>query len=150
MAKIYETKDDFQRDVLDAQAKDLRLRSEKQASNGLGLIGLSFAPAVFKLPGWLNIAGSIAGFVGIIDVVRSWFTGSKAHSLELQRDQLGPQRIVLPSEVPLPGTTVSEEKPVHSHTESCGCKHKKLAGMMAPKSLTDFAEKTTDIANVER
>lgn len=136
MAKIYETKEDFQRDVLEAQAKDLRLKSERQASSGLGLIGISFAPSVFKLPSWLNIAASIAGIVGVIDVVRSWFTGSKAHTLELQRERLGPGQVALPADTASPVVLMPSEKSI-----DCGCKHKKIAEAFKPKTLSDFAEK---------
>lgn len=117
MAKIYETSDDYQRDKLADQAKDMRLKAEKQATNGLALIGLSFAPAVFKLPSWLHTVASVTGLIGMFDVVRSWMTGHRAHDLELERERMGPQHVVL----------LEQPKPeaAHAHGECHACRHSK-------------------------
>ncbi|NBX03255.1 MAG: hypothetical protein EBR02_04180 [Alphaproteobacteria bacterium] len=102
MAKIYETKDDFKRDKLDEQAKNLRLRKSEQGNSGMTLLGGSFLAEIYharspETRGWLATVGSIMGIVGMIEIVRSWMTGSKAHDLELERERMGPQHVVLPA-----------------------------------------------------
>jgi hypothetical protein len=138
MAKIYETQDDFERDKLREQAKDLRLKSEKQVTSGMGWVIVSTIPSLFsRRPAWLDYLATLVGIVGIIDLVRSWGTSSKAHDLELQRERLGPGVVVLPpraDEVALAG----------AQKDDCGaCKHTKLAN--APKSPLDYVEKVADL-----
>src|SRR5581483_4826383 len=99
MAKIYETKEDFERDKLKEQAQGLRLSAEKQSGLGMSLIGGSFLADLFhqqkpETRGWLRYTSFLLAFTGIIEAVRSWFTSSKAHNLELQSERLGPEQVV--------------------------------------------------------
>jgi hypothetical protein len=103
MAKRYDTQEDFQRDVLKDQAQNLRLSAERQSGWGATLVGMSFLGDLLNSGpvkrGWLGVASSVVGIIGIIESVRAWFTHSKAHNLELERERLGPEQIVLPSEM---------------------------------------------------
>lgn len=147
MAKIYETKEDFQRDVIEAQAKDLRLRSERQASSGLALIGLSFIPSVVRVPRWIEFVATVTGIVGAIDVVRSWFTGHKARDLEMHRERMGPGHLVLPAEM---AAGLSVVHAPQKHEECSACRHKKMTDALKPKTLGEYADKQADITPVQQ
>ena len=133
MAKIYETREDFERDKLKDQSKDLRIKEHSQSSLGITMVGTSLALDLFRMarpsPGWLRIASNVLSIGGLIEIVRSWFTSSKAHSLELERDRMGPERIVLPAEM------TGAEKECHT------CPDKRYAHI-EPRSHGDYAAKT--------
>jgi hypothetical protein len=151
MAKIYETKDDFQRDMLDQQAGELHLKSEKQASSGMGWLVASSIPLFFeRRPRWLDYIATALSVFGLVDLVQSWRTRSRAHDLELERERMGPQHIMLPADTLPPG--VSAQLPIiQPAKEDCApCKHKKMAGAVKPKSLADYAEKLSDPNAVQR
>ena len=134
MAKIYETKEDFEKDVLKDQAKDLRLQAANQSSYGLALTGLglgieNFARNLGKTSGWLSLVTIGTSVVGLMELIRGWSTDSKAHDLELKRERLGPETIVLPPDMPL--NDASEK--------DCGCKFKRFTKTSNPTSLTEQA-----------
>lgn len=98
MAKIYETKEDFERDKLKEQA--LRLRGDANAQSGFGaaltgiavwLESMNYGKELTRgvRSTALSIASTATGVIGIIEIVRSWFTHSKAHDLNLERERMG-------------------------------------------------------------
>ena len=134
MAKIYETKEDFAKDALKDQAKDLRLKASRQAGTGSSLIIADFFVQMLRASGTIKsglvgIAGSVMGIGGVVQIIRSWFTDSKAHDLEMKRERLGPETIVLPPDMPLNDTPEKD----------CGCKFKKFSNIINPTSLTEQA-----------
>ena len=145
MAKIYETKEDFQKDALESQAKDLRLKAAHQAGTGSAMIGTNFFIDLWQArrgggSGLIALASSLLGIVGVVQVVKSFFTDHKAHDLELQRERMGPTRIVLPPDVMLPGDVPEKD---------CGCKHKRHAAS-GPTSLIEQAQKTDSTSQVRQ
>ena len=140
MAKIYETKEDYAKDVLKDQAKDLHLKSEKQAGWGSSLILLNFFVDLLHARGARvsslvqTVAGAL-GFVGIFKFVQSWMTGGKARDLEMQRERLGPEIAILPPDITPANTPEKECAP---------CKMKRYAAALGPTSLMDQAVKGED------
>ena len=140
MAKIYETQADLEKDVLKQQAQNLRLQASRQGGSGGGLISLNLFTELWhatgrNLPGWLRTAGNILGIVGIIKIVRSYFTDSKAHNLELQRERMGPTTVVLPPEITVAHGAPAQEDGIDP---SCGCPLKRHAASH-PTSLLEQA-----------
>ncbi len=98
MAKIYETKEDFERDKLKEQALRLRGDANSQSGFGAALAGIAIwlenvnigkeASRGVRSTG-LSIASTVAGVVGVVEMVRSWFTHNKAHNLTLERERMG-------------------------------------------------------------
>jgi len=134
MAIRYDTPEDFERDKLKEQALQQRLVAEKQSGLGMTFIGGSFIADYYQARkpqtrGWLSYLSAGLGILGIIDTVRSWFTSNKAHNLELERERMGPQMVVLPD-----GMNMGQDA-------SCGCSH---ASKHAPKSHADYALKSAD------
>jgi hypothetical protein len=133
MAKIYETKDDYTKDVLKDQSRDMRLTASRQGERGLGWLGVSFILDLFNArsqnpKGWVRTVAGVTGLLGVIDVVRSFVTDHKVHNLELQKEQLGPQTVVLPPDtMPIP-------------EENCDCKFQSKVGST---SLIEQAIKTS-------
>ena len=131
MAKIYETKEDFERDKLTEQAKNLRLSASHEAGWGAVLISGSFLTDLLtKSTGGWRVLSSALSVMGIIEAIKSLFTGSKAHTLELERDRMGPAKVVMP-----PDTVIEEHKDCHCHSKL----HKHA---VSPKTLLEQAERT--------
>jgi len=132
MAIRYDTPEDFERDKLKEQALRTHLAAEQQARSGLGWLIISSIPSLFNnVPRWVRWTADVMGVVGIIGVVRSWFTTSKAHNLELERERLGPQMVVLPD-----GAAARDV--------SCGCSLKSYTDWQEPKTHMDYAAKSMD------
>lgn len=128
MAKIYETQADFEKEVLEKQAQELRMRAETQnKASWMMLAGALLADVwnltkrvpsrVLSVAGWAMFIGSV------VETFKSWQTHNRAHDLELKRERLGPETAVLP-----PGENDKEK-------EDCGCKTK----YAAPKTLLEQA-----------
>ena len=107
MAKIYQTKEDLQRDVVDKQVQRVKnhgiLEFCSASFNGFISLFASDWNKSLKLAGkeksWILTGVTIgtalmAGF----DAVKSFLSYRKVHDLALQQEQLGPERIVLPPE----------------------------------------------------
>lgn len=141
MAIIYETKEDFERDKLKDQAKDMELKAEKQSGLGLAfVIGGTIVDYLNKKGSsglrWTSTALNIVGFV---EVVKSMFTSHKAHDLKLQRERMGPQEVIIKGDVP--PAEVLEMAAAHGEKPCSHCDHHK------PKTLLEHAEKG-DVAPV--
>ena len=137
MAKIYETKEDFERDKLKEQASALHMDAERQSHGGLAfaasaLIAESIRSAKPETRGWMTYLSWALIVPAFVQMVRSWFTSTNAHTLDLQHDRMGPERVVLPPDI--------APNALEAHQE-CGCKLKKYA-VSAPTSLLDQAQKT--------
>jgi len=139
MAKIYETKEDFEKDVIKNQAKDLRLEASRQVSTGFFLSGAGLFTDILRLRkvidnrwGLLSQAFSV---IGLIDIVRSFFTDHKARDLELQRQRMGPETIVIPPDA------LQQELKTDGIDPSCGCPLKRYSSALAPTSLIEQAMK---------
>lgn len=137
MAKRYDTPEDFQKDVLKDQAAHLRQGASNQALSGFSWMIMSAIPEWIRAAkpegrGWLSAVSMGMNIIGIAKVVQSWFTGSKAHTLELERERMGPEQIILPSEM-------GGMSNMGGH-ESCNeCKLKKHTNHIHPHSLIDQA-----------
>ena len=136
MAKIYETKDDYQKDVIKDQVKDLRLEASRQSGWGATWIGGSFLTDLWREKGIIRgrgpgLVSAALSVFGIVDIVRSWMTSSKAHTLELQRERMGPSTVVLPPDALSPPQNDGIDP-------SCGCPLKRHA-MSGPTSLIEQA-----------
>ena len=141
MAKIYETREDFERDKLAEQAGALRLKAERQSGNGLAWLVASSIPAIFSKRAWVDFAAAALSIVGITQLVKAWRSGSKAHDLELERERLGPEVIRLPADM-------LGSAPAHSVGEECKpCRQQQA---LKPRSLMDFAHKNTEPTPPER
>ena len=81
--------------------------------------------------GWLAVVSTIASIIGIVDVVKSFITRRDAKAVEREREQMGPQPVVLPSDAP----AVEPDK---------DCAPCKFTGKTAQRSLAEYAEKTPD------
>lgn len=103
MAKIYETHKDFERDKLEQQSNALELKAQRQSNTGWALMAASLVA-----DGWnmvkatpsraLSWTSGVLSIVGVIEWIQSWRTGSKANDLRMERERLGPARVVLPPE----------------------------------------------------
>jgi hypothetical protein len=141
MAKSYDTKEDLQRDVLEHQAKDLRLKASKQLGTGAALLIINLVSDLLRARtdlwkarkassyGLLGLVSELLGIAGGIKIFESFSTSHKAHDLELQRERMGPAKIVLPPEV-----TLAEDAP----EQNSGYKHKHHPAS-SPTSLIEQA-----------
>ena len=149
MAKIYETKEDFERDKLDEQAKDLHIKSGDQFISGVatGALG-SIIHFVFRnrVSGAASVVLNVFGAFGM---VKSFFTLRSAHDLERQRERMGPDTIVLPHDMPMnnvgdllsamhPGSKIPPEIANKPLEPDCGCPLKRHA-QFGPTSLLEQA-----------
>lgn len=135
MAKIYQTQEDLQRDIVDKQVQRVHNKSVGEAISGIiswaiGDIAHNFAGS--------NKFGSFVGYVAKVfaafDFVKAGFSGYKAHDLALQREQLGPERIVLPPE---PQATHEQ---AHEQLKSF-LDHVQKTLPIEPKSLVEQAQR---------
>ena len=146
MAKIYETKEDFERDKLKEQAGRLNNESLKQSGFGVSLIAISL-----MLDNWfsktkhqtaLAVSTTVLGVVGAIEIIRSWLTHSKARDLNLERERMGHgTEIHLFNDAPQQGLNIamSDEKPC--------CDKPKYAQNIQPTSLLEQAAKSDIMMN---
>ena len=140
MAKIYETKEDYERDKLGEQTAGLHLKSSQQSQHGMAIIGTSLFLDVLNMSmrqarGWLSAVSTFLGVVGVIDMFKGWNTKNRAHDLELQRDRLGPQQVILPADVAEP----------QKEGDCLPCALKKKFGEATPqKTLAEYAQKPVD------
>lgn len=131
MAKIYESRDDFERDKLKEQAAQQKYNALWHTANASGFIGLGAALHLLnakKPRDWITWVGFASIGAGVFEMIKSWFTSSKAHTLELQRDRLGPETIVLPPDMAPPQggekrylQSVQPTTLLEQADKSCGC-----------------------------
>ena len=150
MAKIYETKEDFQRDVLKDQAADLRLKSSEQNATGLAYLSGSVLVDLWNrgrqsASAGLSIVSGALFIASIVNWVKSWRTSSRAHDLELERERLGPQAVVLPAEQ---ASSLSAQQAHHDH-ECKTCKHR-LGRLMKAQSHVEHAQRVDDANQLTR
>lgn len=102
MAIIYETQKDFERDKLKDQARNMSFKSSEQMGNALAasLLGVFIDSANTKKSVGLNIVSGALAAVGIVELVHSLISRSKARDLRLQHERMGPQTVILPPEIP--------------------------------------------------
>ncbi len=131
MAVIYETKEDFERDKLKDQVKDVSLHGERQASLGLAsVIGGTIVDTInTKRTGGLRLASIALNVVGIVEIVKSMFTASKAHDLRLKHERMGPQVSVIPSDSEIPTM------------EPARCCNRKHTANIQPTTLIEQAQR---------
>jgi len=146
MAKIYETKEDFERDKLKEQAGRLNNESLKQSGFGVSLIAISL-----MLDNWFSktkhqtallASTTVLSVVGAIEIVRSWFTHSKARSLNLERERMGQgTEVHLFNNAPQHGLniTINDEKDCYDKP--------KYAQNIQPTSLLEQAAKSDFMIN---
>ena len=139
MAKIYETQEDFTRDKLAEQAGAMHLKSAQQSEKGVAMIATSFFVDVLNMSmarsrSWLSAVGTFLGIVGMVDVFKGWSTKNKAHDLDMQRERMGPQRIVLPPDV---------APELEKDCAPCALKNT-FADRAGQKTLAEYAEKPLD------
>lgn len=140
MAKIYETHKDFERDKLKDQARDMREVSNSQGYLGTTLFAAGWITRLYneaaRAPrGWVNTLSWALEVVGLVGMVKSWFTSHKAHDLAMQRDRLGPEHVVLPPEM---GAAQQQQD-----CTSCAVKELLSSGSRSPR---EFAETPGDPA----
>lgn len=138
MAIIYETQQDFERDKLKEQSKNTYTKSLEQAVIGSGafIVGLLIDEANPKKNNILWLASLALMVGGGVQGIRSMFTAGKAHSLQLEKDRLGPQTVIFPPDVP-----VASDMPVAgSNSEKACCAGNKCHNVK-PTSLLEQAEK---------
>lgn len=116
MAIIYETQKDFEQDKLKEQSKDLYLKSANEVGTGLAsaLLGSVVSSVNTKNSTGLGFVSSALNIIGVVQVVRSFFTASKAHNLQLERERMGSQTVVLPPDAPDIGCQSCSGKAKHS------------------------------------
>lgn len=152
MAKIYETQKDFEQDKLDEQSKGLHIKSGDEFIEGVGIGAVGSIASYFSKSRAVALLSSALNLVGIGFMIKSFFTRSKANDLELERDRLGPQHIVLPPDMPESDNlaTVRSWFPTAASVnfvenqdnppeKDCGCPHKH-----GPKSLLEHALTSSD------
>lgn len=103
MAKIYETHQDFERDKLTEQISGEKHRAHAHDSMGWMALTGSFMlgawNAAKETPSRLLSVLSTALVVGsVVEWVNAWRSNRHAHELQLERERLGPARVVLPPE----------------------------------------------------
>ncbi len=132
MAIIYETQKDLERDKLKEQSQDTYLKAANQGGTGLAAFVVSSFIDCFNSNDSkaLHLAGWVATIFGGVKVVQSLFNASKAHSLELSKERLGPQTVIYPPDVGGHGTA--------GEKECCG---KNKHSDIKPKTLLEQAEK---------
>lgn len=149
MAKIYETKEDFEHDKLKEQSSRLNNEALKQGGFGISLVAISIWLDNFNLSNiiekgkrstGLAVTSTILGAVGFIEVIRSLFTQSKARGLNLERERMGHSTEVhLFNDPSIPNLTMNNEK-------SC-CGQNKYTQNIQPTSLMEQAAKAEGIIN---
>ena len=134
MAKIYETKEDFERDKLTEQAQQLRNDANSQSQIGGAASTGGLATLIVKNQHeskWISFAAFGLITYGLIESIRSWFTAGKAHTLELERDRMGPAKVIMPPDI----AVVEEHK-------DCQCHSKLHKHAVSPKTLLEQAERS--------
>lgn len=106
MAKIYETKEDFQRDVLKEQAHRLRHQAHSQDRASWlmmagGMVASLWNVTKRRSSAFLSFASTFLYISAVVELVRAWRTESKAHDADLERERLGPGQVALPPDVSL-------------------------------------------------
>lgn len=145
MAKIYETKEDFQRDQLNEEAAHLRLKASHQNHTAATfIVGSLFADVIRmgkpETRNWLGWVSWAATFGAIVEWVRGWKTSSKAEDVERHARVLGPERVVLPPDVMMdtpPIIVMAADKPC------APCKTKPFSQSIASKTLAEHAAEQT-------
>jgi hypothetical protein len=140
MAKIYENRVDFERDVLDDQVARLRHKQSLESNAGLSFLGMGLVSDLVRaglragssVGKVLGFASVVAFITGVVEVLRSWHTGSKAHDAEMAREKLGPAHVALPADLSVPSVEVPEApcKP---------CDLKRFGDAAQPKTLMEYA-----------
>lgn len=143
MAKIYETQQDFERDMLAEQATGLREKAHKHDGTGWALMLGSVLVDLWNTTRRyssraMSFASGVLAVAGIIEWIQGWRTHSRAHDLDLQRERLGPGMIVLP---PPEGQALAQDE------ECQACKLKSHRHARLRKTPLDFAEKQPDDPN---
>lgn len=144
MAKIYENKEDFERDKLKEQSGRLNNEALKQGGFGVSLVALSailsnwFSNTRHKTA--LAFTTIALDVVGVVEVVRSWMTHSKARDLKLEHERMGHgTEVHLFNDPSIPNLTMNNEK-------SC-CWQNKYTQNIQPTSLMEQAAKAEGIIN---
>ncbi len=143
MAKIYETRTDFERDALKAQSQRVHRQASDENATGFTLIAAGWIAQLYHdlkpdARGWLLKAGLAAEVIGAVLAIKSWFTRHKAHSLDLDRERLGPETVALPPE--MTGT----EK------DCAPCAVKKILTGKHARTPLDFAEPSASDPEIRR
>lgn len=141
MAKIYETKEDFQRDKFKEQIHRLDNQAHAQDSTSWALLMGSVLADVWNMTKQrsstaLSFVSGALLITAVVQWFKSWRTHGKSHDLSLQLERMGPETIVL-----APGMVMGE--PPTPEKECTSCKHKKYGQGITPKTLADYAEKPT-------
>lgn len=137
MAKRYDSQDDFKKDALREEVLKTQVKAERQATSGMALIGGSLLADFFhqrepESRGWLQILSLGLTIAGITQAIRSWITSMRGHTLETERQKMGPLVVVLPPEQ---GGAEPE----------CGCKDKLHAQPIGSKTLLAQAIRSDDL-----
>lgn len=133
MAKIYETRTDFERDKLKDQANRLHNRAHTENSVGmlflLGGLAAEFWNDMKKIPHKaLSVLSATFYIAAAVEWIMSWSTRRRARDLDLQRERLGPEQVTLPPEM------ASQQQ---QECKPCAIKEVLTAGSRSPR---DFAE----------
>jgi len=136
MAKIYETKEDFERDKLKEQSGRLWQNALVQSGTAMGLAAASLVTEFIRREkpetrGGLRWVSGILAITGIVEQVRSWTIQGKARNLELQTERMGPETTIIPADVPN----------MDMNPKDCGCKIKPYKRLLGPRTLLEQAEK---------
>lgn len=141
MAKIYENRVDFERDVLDDQVARLRHKQSRESNASLSFLGMGLAGDLIRatlragsnVGKVLGFASAVAFITGVVEMIRSWHTGSKAHDAEMAREKLGPATVALPAELSVPSTELPD-------AAACKpCDLKRFGDAAQPKTLMEYA-----------
>jgi hypothetical protein len=132
MAKIYETKEDLQRDQLKDEAARLKLKASEQnywslAALGTGAITSMWPVVKESTRRTLSVVSIAFSVVGLVEWVRSWGTSSKASTVEMQSRLTGSGVVKMPADAVVP-----EQECHHCHMQDA-----------RPKSLLEYAAKNT-------
>lgn len=140
MAKIYENRVDFERDVLDDQVARLRHKQSRETTASLSFLGMGLVGDAVRLSlragssvgKVLGFASAVAFITGVVEMIRSWHTGSKAHDAEMAREKLGPATVALPADLSVPSAELPDAacKP---------CDLKRFGDAAQPKTLMEYA-----------
>lgn len=146
MAKIYETKEDFERDKLKEQAAALDNKALRQSGFGIAItavglflhnLNLGKIIEKGKSSTALYVSYTIASIVGIVEVARSWFTASKSHDLKLERERMGASTEVhMFNDSPIPNMLAANNQ---------DCCTPKYTQNIQPTSLLEQASKSDSI-----